>query len=37
MTAGFNSSSRFYDTFRKVVGMTPQKYRKKTQAQLHRI
>lgn len=29
LTAGFNSSSRFYDTFRKVVGMTPQKYRKK--------
>lgn len=34
LTAGFNSSSRFYDTFRKVVGMTPQKYRKMTKSQI---
>lgn len=34
LTAVFNSSSRFYDTFRKVVGTTPQKYLKITQSKL---
>lgn len=28
LTAGFRSSSRFYSTFQKHIGMTPQKYRK---------
>ncbi|MNJ40839.1 Melibiose operon regulatory protein [compost metagenome] len=27
LTAGFRSSSRFYSTFQKHIGMTPQKYR----------
>jgi len=31
LTAGFGSSSRFYSTFQKYVGMPPQKYRKLSQ------
>ncbi|UXY09689.1 transcriptional regulator MelR [Kosakonia sp. ML.JS2a] len=31
LTAGFGSSSRFYSTFRKYVGMPPQRYRKLSQ------
>ncbi|WVD60480.1 transcriptional regulator MelR [Orbus mooreae] len=34
LTVGFNASSRFYDTFQKVVGITPNKYRKQMQAYL---
>ncbi len=32
LTAGFNSSSRFYDTFSKFVGMTPLQYRKSSRS-----
>ncbi|KEY60654.1 transcriptional regulator MelR [Serratia sp. DD3] len=31
LTAGFGSMSRFYSTFQKYVGMSPQKYRKQSQ------
>lgn len=31
LTAGFGSSSRFYSTFQKYVGMPPQRYRKLSQ------
>lgn len=31
LTVGFNASSRFYETFQKVVGVTPNKYRKQMQ------
>ncbi|MCP2006129.1 MULTISPECIES: transcriptional regulator MelR [Buttiauxella] len=32
LTAGFRSSSRFYSSFNKYVGMSPQKYRKLSQS-----
>ncbi|MBZ4275466.1 helix-turn-helix domain-containing protein, partial [Mycobacterium tuberculosis] len=31
LTAGFRSSSRFYSTFTRYVGMPPQQYRKLSQ------
>jgi len=31
LTAGFRSSSRFYSTFARYVGMSPQQYRKLSQ------
>lgn len=37
LTAGFGSSSRFYSTFNKYVGMPPQKYRKLSQLRRHRL
>lgn len=35
LTAGFRSSSRFYSSFHKYVGMSPQKYRKLSQLRRH--
>jgi len=30
MTVGFNSVSRFYETFHRTLGMTPRQYRQQT-------
>ena len=35
LTAGFRSSSRFYSTFTRYVGMPPQQYRKLSQQRRH--
>lgn len=36
LTVGFNSNSRFYDTFQRYVGVSPQKYRKLARAEMAR-
>ncbi|WP_163284413.1 AraC family transcriptional regulator, partial [Enterobacter hormaechei] len=37
LTAGFRSSSRFYSTFTRYVGMPPQQYRKLSQQRRHSL